>query len=227
MIRQDSSSAIITPLQGQVIHSHSRVGGNLYRLFLSFFSILLLFFISPSSAIAFPKTTFLTVSHPIRGTEGWQTPLQNPLELPRFQFDEATRAGTPVTWMLRFDAVNDATISAYFQEVINLRSDHDLGGFLEITPGLAQAANVAYPSGFSIFNANRIFLSGYAQDQRLKLIDSFMAAFKNRFGFYPRAVGAWHLDAFSLSYLRSRYSVLAALICDEQYAQEQYDVVLL
>ena len=189
------------------------------RKLLIFFFLLFLF---PNSALGFAKETFLTVSHPVRGPEDWQISGQDPLDLPRFQFNEATRSGTPVTWMLRYDTVADASMSAFFKKVIEIKPDHDLGAFFEITPELVKLVDVAYPPGFSAFNANRIFLSGYTQEKRIKIIDAFMSAFKDRYGFYPRSVGAWHIDAFSLKYLREKYSVLTALICDEQYGTDGY-----
>jgi len=179
-------------------------------------------FILPRSTLGFEKSTFLTVSHPIRGREDWPSIKQDPLDLPRFQYHEATMSGTPVTWLLRFDAVTDATISGFFKQVIDTRSDHDLGAFLEITPSLARLANVPYPDGISIFDANRVFLSGYTQADRLKLIDTYMAVFKDRFGFFPKSVGAWHIDAYSLEYLREKYTVITALICDDQYSTDGY-----
>jgi len=182
----------------------------------------LLLFLFPTSALGFAKDTFLTVSHPVRGPEDWQIPSQDPLELPKFQFDEATRSGTPVTWMLRYDTVTDASMSAFFKKVIDIKPDHDLGAFFEITPKLLEMVDIAYPPGTSAFSANRIFLSGYTQENRLKIIDAFMSAFKDRYGFYPRSVGAWHLDAYSLKYLREKYSVLTALICDDQYGTDGY-----
>lgn len=189
------------------------------RKILLFLFILFLF---PKEVEAFARETFLTISEPIRGPESWQIPSQDPLALPSLQYNEATKAAVPVTWMLRFDAVKDATMSAFFEQVIEHSPGHDLGAFLEITPKLASLVDVPYPSGHSVFDADRIFLSGYRQEDRIKLIDGYMSAFKDRFGFYPRSVGAWHIDSFSLEYLRKKYSVLTALICDDQYATDGY-----
>ena len=183
---------------------------------------LLVFFLIPARSFGFEKTTFLTISNPVRGPESWPSIQQDPLELPAFQFNEATRSGVPVTWMLRYDAVKNASMSAFFNAVLDLQPGHDLGAFLEITPSLVLAAEVPYQPGISIFDSNRIFLSGYRQADRIKLIDTYMAAFKDEFGFYPSSVGAWHIDAFSLQYLRDKYSVIIALLCDEQYSMDHY-----
>lgn len=181
-----------------------------------------LFFIFTKSAYALVPQTFVTVSNPVRGYDGWTLTDQTPLDLPKFQLQEASRSGLPVTWLLRYDAVEDATISAYFNNVIKTNKTQFLGAFLEITPSLTDKANVSYPNGVSIFSANRVFLSGYPQFERTKLIDTYMDTFFGTFGFYPKSVSAWHLDSFSLEYLQKKYSVLAAMNCDDQYSTDHY-----
>ncbi|EKD53096.1 MAG: hypothetical protein ACD_61C00157G0004 [uncultured bacterium] len=57
---------------------------------------------------------------------------------------------------------------------------------------------------------------------REKIIDTYMDIFFARFGFYPKSVSAWHLDSYSLQYLQSKYSVLTAMNCDDQYTTDNY-----
>jgi hypothetical protein len=191
------------------------------KKFLPLLAILILF-IFPKSALAFKAETFVTYSNPVRGYESWNLAAQTPLDLPKFQYQESTSSAIPVTWLLRYDAVDSATISAYFANLIEVDKKQSLGAFLEITPSLTTKAGVKYPDGFSIFNANRIFLSGYSQKDRLLLIDTYMSAFFTRFGFYPKSVAAWQLDSYSLQYLQSKYSILTAMNCDDQYSMDHY-----
>ena len=189
---------------------------------LLYFLPLFLFFVLVKGAFAWVPQTFVTVSNPVRGYDGWTLTEQNPLDLPQFQLQEASRSGLPVTWLLRFDAVEDATISAFFKNLISTNKTQFLGAFLEVTPSLTNAAGIGYPNGITIFGANRIFLSGYSQTDRMKLIDTYMNSFFGRYGFYPKSVSAWHLDSFSLEYLQKKYSVLTAMNCDEQYSTDHY-----
>lgn len=187
------------------------------------FSLLAIFiFFSNNKVLAFKADTFVTISNPVRGMEGWKLPNQDPLTLPKFQYQESTPSAYPITWMLRYDAISSSTISSYFNSLTQVDDKQSLGAFLEITPKLAELASVDYPQGFSIFNANRIFLSGYTQEDRIKLIDAYMAEFFQVFGFYPKSVAAWHLDSFSLEYLQTKYAVLTAMNCDDQYGTDQY-----
>lgn len=183
---------------------------------------ILMVFLLPKSVLAFKQETFVTMSNPVRGYEGWANKKQAPLDLPIFQYQESTSSAFPITWLLRFDAVDSATISAYFADLARDDKNESLGAFLEITPSLTQKAGIPYPDGYSIFNANRVFLSGYSQKDRVLLIDTYMGLFFDRFGFYPKSVSAWHLDSYSLQYLQSKYSVLTAMICDDQYTTDDY-----
>ncbi len=194
-------------------------------MFKKIFLILFLisyFFSLPSSIQALDRPHFISIVNPIRGPESWNDFKQSPLALPQYQYSLASQNGFPVTWLLRYDAVTDATISAYFRTLSATDSSQTIGAFLEITPKLTAAAGVAYSPGEYMSAANRIFLSGYSQADRLKLIDTYMETFYGRFGYYPLSVGAWHLDSFSLEYLQKHYSVLAAVICDDQYTTDNY-----
>ncbi len=177
-------------------------------LFLSIF----FFFIFPIKSLAYTGPTFVTLTNPVRGSEGWLSKTQKPLDIPIKLYEESSHSGLPSTWLLRFDAVNDATISAFFSELIGPDKLVSLGGLLEVTPKLTQKVNIYSGGGI-----NETFLSGYTPDQRLLIIDAFMSSFKERFGFFPRTVGAWHLDSFSLDYLKTKYSVQTAMILDDQY----------
>ena len=183
-----------------------------------------IFLILPKPALAFKAETFVTISNPVRGYDGWNDKTQSPLDLPQFLYAESTPSAFPVTWLLRYDAVESATISAYFQNLTEKDANQFLGAFLEITPSLTKKVDIDYPPGVSIFNANRIFLSGYTQENRLLLIDTYMDTFFNRFGFYPKSVAAWNIDSYSLQYLQSKYSVLTAVNCDEQYSTDSYRI---
>ncbi|KKT83991.1 MAG: hypothetical protein UW80_C0003G0007 [Microgenomates group bacterium GW2011_GWC1_44_9] len=187
-----------------------------------FITLFLLLVSSVGGAHAFKAETFVTFGNPVRGPENWQNPKQDPLALPMFLYRESTPSSYPMTWLLRYDAVTDATMSAYFNDLIETDSTQSIGAFLEITPSLAEKTRILYPAGDSVFNANRIFLSGYSQEDRRLLIDTYMSAFFDRFGFYPKSVSAWHLDSYSLQYLESKYSVLIAMNCDDQYSMDHY-----
>ena len=190
----------------------------------SFFLLLpLLFFLfSLGKTFAFDRPHFISFVNPVRGEEGWNSQTQSPIDLPNLQYQLSTPSAYPSNWLLRYDAVKSATISAFFKTLTATASGQTLGAFLEITPNLTAAAQVAYPAGEYWSVANRVFLSGYSQANRIKLIDAYMQLFFATFGYYPKVVGAWHIDSYSLAYLQEHYSVSTAVVCDEQYTTDNY-----
>lgn len=66
------------------------------------------------------------------------------------------------------------------------------------------------------------FLIGYSPKEREKLIDEAFKEYKNVFGKYPSVVGSWHIDAYSLNYILSKYKIDAACICKEQTGTDGY-----
>ncbi|PJA49718.1 hypothetical protein CO169_01315, partial [Candidatus Shapirobacteria bacterium CG_4_9_14_3_um_filter_39_13] len=73
-------------------------------------------------------------------------------------------------------------------------------------------------------DANKIFLSGYRPEERIKLINVIFEKFKEDYGYYPKSVGAWHVDAYSAEYMQKKYSVTGVLICADQFGTDNYQI---
>lgn len=128
----------------------------------------------------------------------------------------------PSTWMLQADALDDPTIINRLQTIA---APVEFGLFLEISQDLAEEAQVPYLWYEGQWTAaNRLFTSGYTREQRLKLISKAMEKFRARFGNYPHAVGAWHLDGWSLEQLKQKYGVSIILGLADQYSTDGYQV---
>lgn len=193
----------------------------MFKKFLTTLILVVFFSLFVSKVFAAEQPLFVSFVNPIRGEEGWIYE-HDPLDLPKLQYQLATERDFPVTWLLRYDALTDATISGYFKTLSATDSSQTVGAFLEVTPKFAAAAGVTYSEGEYLSAANRIFLSGYSQPDRIRLIDTYMSRFYDIFAYYPQVVGAWHLDSYSLEYLEKKYSVITAVICDEQYGTDNY-----
>ncbi len=156
---------------------------------------------------------FITVVNPVRGEELSGVKLEKKL-IDQFNL--------PATWLLRNDAFAIPENVGFFK---NFSSTQELGLFLEITPSLAQKAGVSYPSGGVFWHdANKIFLSGYKPEERIRLIDQVFNNFKDSFGYFPQSVGAWHVDAYSAKYMREKYGVTGVLICADQFGTDGYQI---
>ena len=185
-------------------------------------SIILLFFLflikDPVSA---QQNSYVNVINPVRGSEISSVGSQDPLFGVKLQKELVDKHNLSATWLLRFDILNSKDAS-YFKSF----SDHqELGLFLEITPLLAKSAGVSYPTkGIFWHDANKIFLSGYRPEERIKLINVIFEKFKEDYGYYPKSVGAWHVDAYSAEYMQKKYSVTGVLICADQFGTDNYQI---
>jgi len=173
-------------------------------------------------AFASPGDSFVTIVNPVRGGEFWGLTDQKPQDAVVSQYRLIKDNNLVATWLLRFDAIEDSQIVSFLQKI---DKQQELGIFLEITPSLARAAGVPYKEkGIFWHDANRVFLSGYKIEDRKKLIDIIFDTFLGKFGFYPKSVGAWHIDASSASYMREKYGIASTLICADQFSTDNYQI---
>jgi hypothetical protein len=66
------------------------------------------------------------------------------------------------------------------------------------------------------------FATGYTPAEREKIIDVYMADFKEVFGYYPRSVASWFIDAQTLKYMYDKYQIVASANCKDQYGTDGY-----
>ena len=66
------------------------------------------------------------------------------------------------------------------------------------------------------------FATGYSPEERVKLVDTYMADFKRIFGAYPKSVGSWFIDAVTLGYMAKRYGIEASCNCKDQIGTDGY-----
>ncbi|MDP3758598.1 MAG: hypothetical protein Q8Q86_02670, partial [Candidatus Daviesbacteria bacterium] len=161
---------------------------------------------------------FVTLVNPVRGRNLWIDKTINPL---KDQYNLAKEYKVPVTWLLQYDALVDEEI---LKETKKFDPSHEIGVFLEVSPDYAQKARVIYPHAVPWFSPRAVFLSGYSQSQRRSLIDKLFSEFKIKYGFYPKSVGAWWIDAGSLVYMKEKYGIVANMDVADQYSTDNYQV---
>ncbi|MBI3282583.1 hypothetical protein HYZ70_00730, partial [Candidatus Curtissbacteria bacterium] len=66
------------------------------------------------------------------------------------------------------------------------------------------------------YRPDKVFLSGYSPFDRGKLIKSYFKKFKEVFGYTPKSVGAWYIDANSQTLL-AELGVISALTVSDQF----------
>ena len=129
------------------------------------------------------------------------------------------------TILFQYDALIDPELRAEAA-----KSDPTLtefGLWFEMSRPLNEAAGLPWrpkhdPSWDWDWFINPGFLMAYTHAERKALIDAAFARFKADFGAYPKVVGSWLLDAWSMDYMVKAYGVDAFCICREQDNTDAY-----
>ncbi|WP_202925310.1 hypothetical protein [Mucilaginibacter sp. 14171R-50] len=127
----------------------------------------------------------------------------------------------PGTFLLQYDALMDAR---YQKLLAGLpRGSFEIGGWWEIPQPLVEKAGLKWRGRYPWdWRANIGFSTGYTPAEREKLIDVYMADFKKVFGYYPKSVASWFIDAHSLNYMYQKYHIVASANCKDQYGTDGY-----
>ena len=165
--------------------------------------------------------SFINIVMPVRGEDFWQDQKITPFESFKKYFDLISNKELPATWLLRFDTLKDPQITTKLKNNLNKRQ---IGLFLEITPSIANEALVKYHEAENWHQAGSVLPTGYTLDERRKIIDTYFEKFKEEFGFYPQTVGAWWIDADSLTYMYTKYGIKANLSVSDQFSTDGYQV---
>ncbi len=162
-------------------------------------------FLSVIPVFGFEKQrNFLTLIYPVRGRDLWPSHDLKQVDVPSF----------PSTFLLQYDALTDKDLV----KKLRLCKDCEFGIFYEVSEKLATDTLTPYILGSGHWSRpDKIFLSGYSLLQRMRMIDFVAKTFNDIFGYYPKTVGAWYLDSFSLNYLVNKYGVSGYISVADQY----------
>lgn len=161
---------------------------------------------------------YLTMVNPVRSRDLWIDKTVNPL---KNQYELIRKHNFPATWLLQYDVLSDKDL---IDEINTLEQSQEIGVFLEVSKRHADDARVIYPHAVPWFSPRAVFLSGYSKSDRRKLIDKLFKGFKLKFGFYPKAVGAWWIDSYSLEFMKEKYDISVAMIVADQKTTDNYGV---
>jgi len=125
------------------------------------------------------------------------------------------------TFLLQYDALLDAR----YQQLLKSLPDSlfEIGGWWEIPQPLCENAGLKWRGRFPWdWHAHVGFSVGYTPEEREKLVDVYMNDFKKIFGYYPRSVGSWFIDAATLIYMAEKYGIIASCNCKDQIGTDGY-----
>ena len=127
----------------------------------------------------------------------------------------------PATFLLQYDAL----INPLYQDLLKskLNAHSEIGAWWELTQPQIEAAGIKWRGEHSwVSHANIAFSTGYTKEERERLVDVYMAKFKEIFGTYPKSVGSWFIDAHTLGYMYDKYKIVASCNCKDQVGTDGY-----
>jgi hypothetical protein len=99
------------------------------------------------------------------------------------------------TFLLQYDALMDMRYQNLLRNLS--KEEFEIGAWWEIPQPLVENAGMQWRGRYPWdWRADIGFSTGYTQEERIKLVDTYMADFKKIFGYYPKSVSSWFIDAF-------------------------------
>lgn len=127
----------------------------------------------------------------------------------------------PTTFMLQHDALAD-------KEILDLIPHEDyieIGLWLELNRTLVTSAGGVWEAEKEWdWHSNFDLTCGYPPEIRKNIIDIAMKDFKAVFGYYPKTIGSWEIDAVTLKYLEDNYDIDCSINCKEQWGTDGYSM---
>jgi len=125
------------------------------------------------------------------------------------------------TFLLQYDALMDSRYQRLLKELP--AGTFEIGAWWELPQPLIEKAGLKWRGRYPWdWHADVGFSTGYTPEEREKIIDVYMADFKNIFGYYPKSVGSWFIDAHTLNYMYEKYKIVASSNCKDQYGTDGY-----
>lgn len=144
------------------------------------------------------------------------------VEVVRNQIEYSDRYNFQTTFMVQYDSL----IMKEFQDLLlPLDDKYEIGFWLEFNKPLTDAAGLPWKGTEGWvwdWHTQVAFGPGYTPEERILLTDIQFEKFKEIFGYYPKSIGSWVLDAVTLKYCQEKYGVEAACLCKDQYGTDGY-----
>lgn len=127
----------------------------------------------------------------------------------------------PGSFLLQYDALMDSRYQTLLKSLP--ATSFEIGAWWELPQPLIEKAGLPWRGRYAWdWHANVGFATGYTPAEREKIADVYMEDFKRIFGYYPRSVASWFIDAHTLNYLWEKYHIIASANCKDQYGTDGY-----
>ncbi len=130
------------------------------------------------------------------------------------------KLGLTGTFLIQYDVFFDSELMSVIKECENFC---EIGLWMEVVKPQVEDIGEIWHGRYPWDWHNDVgFLVGYQPKTRKKLLDVAMEKFKSVFGYYPKSVGSWHMDAVSLAHLSEKYHIDASCNCRDQVGTDGY-----
>ena len=134
-----------------------------------------------------------------------------------------TKHHLPNTILLQYDAMIRPDLMKVVKSAEPDKTEY--GVWIEMARPLVEKAGIPWRGrkGWDWdWFINPGFLMAYTHEERAKLVDEIFRLFRAEFGDWPKSVGSWLLDAWSMEYMQKKYDVKGFCICREQDNTDAY-----
>lgn len=125
------------------------------------------------------------------------------------------------TFLLQYDALIDKR----YQDLLKTlpKDQFEIGGWWELPQPLIEKAGIKWRGKYAWdWHSDVGFSVGYTPAEREKIIDVYFADFKQIFGYYPKSIASWVIDAYSLNYMYDKYKIVASANCKDQVGTDGF-----
>lgn len=125
------------------------------------------------------------------------------------------------TFLLQYDALIDERYSKLLKTLP--KGEFEIGAWWELPQPLIEKAGIKWRGKYAWdWHSDVGFSVGYTPAEREKVIDVYFADFKKIFGYYPKSVASWVIDAHSLNYMYDKYKIVATANCKDQVGTDGF-----
>ncbi|MDB4584239.1 hypothetical protein N9164_13895, partial [Draconibacterium sp.] len=125
------------------------------------------------------------------------------------------------TFLLQYDALMEPRYQKLLKELPE--DSFEIGAWWEIPQPLVENAGMKWRGRYPWdWHADIGFSTGYTPEERERLVDVYMKDFKVIFGYYPKSIASWFIDAHTLNYLHQKYKIVSSANCKDQYGTDGY-----
>lgn len=125
------------------------------------------------------------------------------------------------TFLLQYDALLDPRYQRLLKSLP--KDQFEIGAWWELPQPLIEKAGIKWRGKYAWdWHSDVGFSVGYTPEEREKIIDVYFNDFKKIFGYYPKSVASWVIDAHSLVYMYDKFKIVASANCKDQVGTDGF-----